>query len=530
MADNLPNRFMQERRGGVCLHLTSLPGKYGIGEIGDAAFKFIDTLNDMNLGVWQFLPAGPTGFGNSPYQSLSTFAGNEMLIDLAGLVRAALLTAPEIQALNVLPVTEVDFEQLVPKKTALIQLAAKRFMKSAAADLKSEFDQFRDCHDRRWLHEYALFRVLKSRHAERQWLLWPEGFRDHDTAALRKFEARSGRALLEVKIVQFLFFHQWRKLQQYASEKGVLLFGDMPIYIALDSADAWARRQLLQVDEDGRPKLVAGVPPDYFSRDGQLWGNPVYDWDFHAAEKYRWWTGRIQHSLQIADLVRIDHFRGFESYFAIKPDADTARDGEWLKGPGDAIFHAFRDALGDISIVAEDLGLITPEVDALRRRQHLPGMKVLQFEVLRNDFDIMSIEEDCVCYTGTHDNDTTAGWYRAKPAGAANRKEISQVRRKIRDACDGRPATIHRDMIRLAFASRARLAIAPLQDFLGLGSEARMNTPGTIGNNWRWRVREDSLDDALTESVARLVDESQRKTLNQAGQLNNNSFPCHNVR
>lgn len=521
---------MQQRRGGVCLHLTSLPGKYGVGEIGDVAFRFVDTLTDMNLGVWQFLPIGPTGFGNSPYQSLSTFAGNEMLIDLSGLVRAGLLTNSEIQVLNNLPVAEVDFERLIPTKTALIHLAAKRFTKSASADLKSEFDQFKDNHDRRWLHEYALFRVLKTRHGERQWLLWPDGFRNHDTAALRKFEAGSRNALQEMKIVQFLFFHQWQKLQKYASEKGLLLFGDMPIYIALDSADAWANRQLLQADKNGRPKLVAGVPPDYFSYDGQLWGNPVYDWDFHAAEEYRWWTERIRHSLQMVDLMRIDHFRGFESYFAIKPDAVTARDGEWFKGPGNAIFDAFRDALGEIPIVAEDLGLITPEVDALRRREHLPGMKVLQFEVLRKDFDIMSIEEDCVCYTGTHDNDTTAGWYRDDPGGAGNSPEISQARKMIRDACDGQPATIHHDMIRLAFASGARLAIAPLQDFLGLGSEARLNTPGTIGNNWRWRVREESLDDALTASVARLVDESRRKTLNHAGQLTNNSFPCHNAR
>lgn len=512
MATKFSNLFTRHRRAGVCLHLTSLPGNYGIGEIGDAAFRFIDTMSDMNLGVWQFLPIGPTGFGNSPYQSLSTFAGNEMLIDVGGLVKTGLLARKELTPLTGLPSAMADFEQLIPKKTALIRLAAKRFSERANADLQSGFDRFQDRHNSNWLHDYALFRVLKSRHGEEEWLRWPARFRSRDVKAIQKLERDEASLLQLVKIEQFLFYDQWQKLQQYAHEKGILLFGDMPIYVALDSADAWASPELLRLDKNGRPELVAGVPPDYFSEDGQLWGNPVYDWDAHAAENYRWWISRLRHSMQIADLVRIDHFRGFESFFAIERNALTARAGEWHKGPGDALFTALRKSLGDISIVAEDLGVITPEVDSLRSRHNIPGMKVLQFEVLRNDFNITGIGENCVCYTGTHDNDTTAGWYRANPGGAVSTQEVSKTRKMIRDACRGRAASIHLDMVRLAFGSAARMAIAPLQDYLGLGSEARLNTPGTAENNWRWRLGFKQIDAALVESVAGMVDESDRKT------------------
>jgi len=287
----------------------------------------------------------------------------------------------------------------------------------------------------------------------------------------------------------------------------------MPIYVAQDSADAWASPDLLLLDENGNPELVAGVPPDYFSADGQLWGNPVYDWDAHAAGEYTWWLSRLRHSLHMSDLVRVDHFRGFESFFAVQRNAKTARNGEWHKGPGNALFDALENSLGKLPIVAEDLGIITPEVDALRHRYRIPGMKVLQFEVLRKDFDISDIEDNCVCYTGTHDNDTTAGWYRGNPGGDADSSKIRQTRKLIRDNCNGRARTIHHDMIRLAFSSEARLAIAPLQDFLGLGSAARLNTPGTGAANWCWRASEKVFDSALHESVATLVDDSNRGSL-----------------
>ncbi len=510
MASKKLHWLTQPRRAGVFLHLTSLPGCYGIGETGEAAFRFVDILTEMNLHVWQFLPIGPTGFGNSPYQSFSTFAGNELLIDMAAVVQAGLLTRREVRSLKELPGNEVDFGRLIPQKTALLRLAAKRFPKLAPPDLKSEFDRFQDQHDHCWLHDYALFRTLKSRYGEREWLQWPGKYRDRDSRALRKLEAQAGKPLEQVKIIQFLFHYQWRQLQQYANSKGILLFGDMPIYVALDSADAWAARRLLQVDENGCPELVAGVPPDYFSTDGQLWGNPVYDWKIHAAEHYQWWVDRIRHSSQMVDLVRIDHFRGFESYFAIKKDARTARDGEWHKGPGDALFDILRNSLGEVSIVAEDLGEITPEVDALRLRHRIPGMKVLQFEVLRDDFDISRFGDDCVIYTGTHDNDTTVGWYRDDSGGKVNTRALLQRQKTIREACNGRAATIHLDMIELAFGSKAKVAIAPAQDYLGLGSEARLNIPGTTGKNWRWRFRFEQIDAAVKENVAQLVDDNDR--------------------
>ena len=505
--------FSERRRAGVCLHITSLPGSGGIGEIGQAAFRFIDALSQMNLACWQFLPTGPTGFGNSPYQSLSTFAGNEMLIDMTGLVRSGLLAADEIKTLAGLPATKVDYSALIPKKSALLELAADRFVERTPGRLKTEFALFQEEHNDTWLHDYALFRVLKSMSGEKEWMRWPARYRSRDEKALRQLEDRARDLILRIKVIQFLFYSQWRQIQQYASDKGVLLFGDMPIYVAQDSADAWASPDLLLLDENGNPELVAGVPPDYFSADGQLWGNPVYDWDAHAAGEYTWWLSRLRHSLHMSDLVRVDHFRGFESFFAVQRNAKTARNGEWHKGPGNALFDALENSFGKLPIVAEDLGIITPEVDALRHRYRIPGMKVLQFEVLRKDFDISDIEDNCVCYTGTHDNDTTAGWYRGNPGGDADSSKIRQTRKLIRDNCNGRAMTIHHDMIRLAFSSEARLAIAPLQDFLGLGSAARLNTPGTGAANWCWRASEKVFDSALHESVASLVDDSNRGSL-----------------
>lgn len=504
---NLQNN-PKERHAGVCLHITSLPGNYGIGEISESAFSFIDFIADTGLRAWQFLPTGPTGFGNSPYQSFSTFAGNEMLIDIGALVRTGMLANRETASLEILPHTRVAFDRLIPRKEKLLKMAASRFIQRATSDLKAEYEQFLQMHDEPWLHDYALFRVLKSKHGEKEWLRWPARYRHRDEATLRKIVRTDREALEQVKVIQFLFDHQWKRLQRHAREKGVLLFGDMPIYVAMDSADAWASPELLQLDAKGRPKLVAGVPPDYFSRNGQLWGNPVYDWPAHAATKYSWWLQRFDHYSQLLDVVRIDHFRGFESFYAIARGAKTARKGQWYEGPGDAFFRALDKSKTDISVVAEDLGVITPAVNALRRRHRIPGMKVLQFEVLRECFDITEIEADCVCYTGTHDNDTTVGWYKSNPGG----KEENSLRRKIiREACGGRASTIHRDMIRLAFDSAAQLAIAPLQDFAGLGTTARLNTPGTAAQNWRWRLRPDRLNSGLADIVARLVDDSGRR-------------------
>jgi len=498
------------RKAGVCMHFTSLPGPYGIGDIGDGAHRFIDKLTRMKIGAWQFLPIGPTAYGDSPYQPLSAFAGNEMLIGIDPLIRQALLTSTEAETLTGLSDQSVDYGHLIPAKGLLLARAASRFNSVAGGGLKTGYDEFLHLHDSRWLDDYAIYRVLKSEHNERPWSEWDSSCRHRQPAAMRKVRDRSSHAIEQVKIIQFLFDRQWQALRRYAGDNGVYLFGDMPIYIALDSADAWAHPEILLVDRDGRPSHVAGVPPDYFSADGQLWGNPLYDWKYHETHGYQWWIGRMQHAARQFDLVRIDHFRGFESFWSVRFGSATARDGEWLPGPRDALFESMRAALGSLPIVAEDLGVITPAVEGLRRRHRLPGMKVLQFEMGDPDFGLEKVEENCVCYTGTHDNDTTVGWFFGGDEDTRSEQEIIENQRSALKMTAGTAATIHTDMIRLAFASQAKLAVVPMQDFLGLGPEFRLNIPGTTLNNWRWRVRDAQLSPAFCESVANLVVESSR--------------------
>jgi len=487
------------------MHITSLPGPYGIGEIGQHARAFIDRLRDMNLTVWQFLPTGPTAYGDSPYQPLSTFAGNEMLIDIGDLIEKGFLTEDAIRELTILPHNVVDYGALIPVKSRLLTLAAAQFRENAGPELESVYGCFLAEHDDKWLHDYALYRILKTRFGERPWPEWPAEYVHREPGAIRQLEESAGREIELIKIVQCMFHYQWQRLREYAREKGVRLFGDMPIYIALDSSDAWANRDILRLDEEGRPSHVAGVPPDYFSEDGQLWGNPLYDWQHHRDTGYRWWIDRLRASAELADLVRIDHFRGFEAYWSVPAEADTARVGAWEPGPGDAIFDAIEEALGDLPIVAEDLGVITPEVDALRERHHIPGMHVLQFDVADETIDVSGFDENSVCYTGTHDNDTTVGWFNGSPDDIRSRDEIVATQQAALRVTGGKPETIHLDMIRTAFATPSHIAIAPMQDYLGLGSEARINVPGTSSNNWRWRVLVTQLTDAVCDNVAAMV-------------------------
>jgi 4-alpha-glucanotransferase len=353
----------------------------------------------MQLGVWQFLPTGPTAYGDSPYQPLSTFAGNELLIDVSELISLGLLSEEETSELTTLPRDSVDYGALIPIKNRLLRLAAGRFEESAGPELKQACDEFAENNDKLWLHDYALFRILKTQHGERPWPEWEPKYVHRDPEALRELELSVDTEVADIKVIQFLFHYQWQRLRQYANERGVRLFGDMPICIALDSADAWANPEILRIDHDGRPDYVAGVPPDYFSEDGQLWGNPLYAWDNHAANDYSWWIERLRASAEQADIVRIDHFRGFESYWSVPAESETARIGSWEPGPGDAIFDAMQKTLGDLPIVAENLGVITPEVEALRARHKIPGMVVLQFDVVDEDFDLYIIPEYSVCYT-----------------------------------------------------------------------------------------------------------------------------------
>jgi 4-alpha-glucanotransferase len=499
------------RQAGVCLHITSLPGPYGIGEIGQSAFDFIDSMKKMQLGVWQFLPTGPTAYGDSPYQPLSTFAGNELLIDVRDLVSKGLLEKQEAQELASLPRDFIDYGALIPIKNRLLRLAASRFEEKASAELKMACDTFVEQNDELWLHDYALFRILKTQHGERPWPEWAPKYVHRKKKVMRELEASADIQIADIKVIQFLFFDQWHRLREYANSQGVRLFGDMPICIALDSSDAWAHPEILRIDRNGHPDAVAGVPPDYFSEDGQLWGNPLYDWDVHAANDYSWWVDRLRASAELADMVRIDHFRGFEAYWSVPADSETAKTGAWEPGPGDAIFDAMQSALGGLPIVAEDLGVITPEVETLRDRHDIPGMIVLQFDVADEDFDLYNVAANCVCYTGTHDNDTTIGWFNGSPDDIRTDFEIKQTQQAALQITGGMPDTIHTDMIKAAFSTDARLAIAPMQDYLGLGSEARINIPGTSSNNWRWRFDETQLSDMVCDQVAALVRDSGRQ-------------------
>lgn len=494
------------------MHISSLPGKSGIGEIGTSAFRFIDWLNQSGLSVWQFLPTGPTGYGNSPYQPLSLFAGNPLFIDLEVLRELDLLASSELETYPRLPADHVEYARLIPLKLDYVNRAARRFRTAASEDLEEAFERFSSLNNDRWLHDFALFSVIRDHHDRAPWTDWHRSFALRDPAALEAFEELARLEVECVKVVQFLFHLQWNELRRYASERGVTLFGDVPIYMALDCAEAWARPDLLELDETGLPTSVAGVPPDYFSAEGQNWGSPLYRWDRHEAEGFSWWLTRLEHAFGLMDLVRLDHFRGFEAYWAIPAGAESASEGEWRPGPREKLFDTVAEVLGPVPIVAEDLGLITEEVRALRRAYHWPGMQVLQFLVDQEDFEIDVLTNDCVCYTGTHDNDTTVGWFRGSE-GKLTGIELDTLQQRILANTSGRPDAIHHDMIELAFMSRAPIAIAPMQDFLGLDSSARMNTPGSKSGNWQWRLREEQLQTEALAYVERLVCDSGRSPL-----------------
>jgi 4-alpha-glucanotransferase len=498
------------RRAGIGLHLTSLPGDHGVGDIAASAMSFVDTLGEMGVGVWQFLPLGPTAYGDSPYQPLSAFAGNPILIGLDPLIQLGLLRTSELAGLKSLPRDFVDYGRLLPLKQALLAKAAERFSERNGDGLRTEYEAFLQRHADRWLDDYALFRALKTAHGERPWPEWHNDYARRKPAALQRARDEHREQVEGTRITQFLFDRQWRALKAHATERNVCLFGDMPIYIALDSADAWAKPEMLLIDSDGKPSHVAGVPPDYFSKDGQLWGNPLYKWSWHEQHGFQWWIERTRHAIQQTHLIRVDHFRGFEAFWSVPYGEETAKCGKWLAGPGDSLFVALEKSLGRLPIVAEDLGVITPEVEALRKKHGIPGMVVLQFAVDDPEFDYGAIKENSVCYTGTHDNDTTAGWFHGNGDDTRTVEELERTRTRTLELTGGAADTIHWDMIRLAFGSRSTIAIAPMQDFLGLGSSARLNRPGTTHNNWRWRMRAEQVCPELTERVAAMVRATSR--------------------
>ncbi len=484
----------QNRSAGILLHPTSLPGPFGIGDLGSAAFLWVDSLARARQTWWQILPLGPTGYGDSPYQCFSAFAGNPYLISPEFLARDGLLKPPDLTAPH-FPAEHVDFGPVIKFKVRLLGRAWDNFKANAAPALKPQFEEF-CAQEARWLDDYALFMALKDAHGGKSWLDWPRDLVIRQSGALDRARRQNGDAIRLHKFRQFLFFKQWRELKRYANSHGIKLIGDVPIFVSSDSADVWANPDLFQLDEHRKPRCVAGVPPDYFSATGQLWGNPLYDWPKLKLSGYAWWVARIRAMLEQVDLVRLDHFRGFESYWEVAAGQPTAQFGHWAKGPGDDFFDVLRRELGGLPMVAEDLGMITDAVGELRDRQGLAGMRILQF-AFDNDAADRFLPHNyettkTMVYTGTHDNDTTRGWYSSLPD---HRKDF--VRRYL--ARDGHD--ISWDLIRLAWSSVADYALAPLQDVLDLGTETRMNLPGRATGNWGWRFRQEQLHDGLLDRL-----------------------------
>jgi 4-alpha-glucanotransferase len=485
------------RRSGILLHVSSLPGACGIGDLGPAAYDFVDFLRRTGQTLWQVLPIGPIGYGNSPYQSPSAFAGNPLFVSLERLVAAGLLSSSELRNEASFSSTNVEYDRVPAWPRRRLADAFRNFSASTDAATRGRFSWFRQA-EATWL-DYALFTALHDSYGAAAWTTWDPDLVRRRPAALAEARRTLATEIDNEMFVQFEFAEQWTALKQYANDCGVRIVGDVPIFVAHDSADVWAHQELFQLDDAGRTTVVAGVPPDYFSAGGQFWGNPLYRWDVMAETGYAWWIERLRHSFRQFDLVRIDHFRGFESYWEVAGEALDARQGRWAPGPGIALFRVAEKALGPLPLIAEDLGLITPAVAALRDQLGAPGMRVLQFAFGEDEFTSIHLPHNfprnCVVYTGTHDNDTTLGWFHAAPGpdrtGSAAEIESERARVMKYLGTDGRE--IHWDFIRAAISSTADTAIVPLQDVLGLGSEGRMNRPGTNEGNWGWRFERNRL-------------------------------------
>ncbi|HJQ36524.1 MAG TPA: 4-alpha-glucanotransferase [Thermoanaerobaculia bacterium] len=469
----------EHRAAGILLHPTSLPGRSGIGELGDELFRFLDWAAGAGMRLWQVLPLNPPGYGNSPYGCVSSFAGNPLLISLP---------SEDVPAFDD---DHVEFERVAALKYQLLRDAWKRFEDDAA------LDAFIDEH-REWLDDYALFMALKKNAGGAPWWDWDRKLVRREPAALKRAREKYADDVRFWQFVQFLFFRQWSAVREAAHARGIRIIGDVPIYVACDSADVWGHRELFAIDERGHPTFVAGVPPDYFSETGQRWGNPLYRWEAMREDGFRWWISRVRTNLRFADILRLDHFRGFVAYWEIPANEPTAVHGQWRPGPGIALFHAMRDALGELPLIAEDLGHITPDVHELRRATGLPGMRILQFGFAQNDSPHLPhrYEPHTVAYTGTHDNDTARGWY-----ATASAEECEAASAYL--GCDS--DSVSQCLIRAAYTSVAKMAIVPAQDILDLGSEARMNRPGAGHGNWAWRLRPGALTREHAENLRRLA-------------------------
>jgi len=480
--------WLDHRASGVLLHPTSLPGDYGIGTLNDHCLEFIDFLSDAGFTYWQVCPLGPTGFGDSPYQSFSSFAGNPYLISLKAISDHGLLDPAILEDLSTLPKSIVDYGALFNAKWPILNAIYNTYIKNSAIELPyGDFDEFCS-QEASWLEPFAFFQALKSHFKGAPWHQWPAKYRDYDKAIKVPTTKKLDDEIEAQKFYQYLFFGQWRRVRGHAASKGVRIIGDIPIFVALDSADVWRNQSNFQIDaKTSDPIAVAGCPPDYFSEDGQYWGNPLYNWQAHENDNYSWWIERLKASFRMHDVVRIDHFRGFDSYWSIPYGSETAREGEWVNGPGIGFFKRVRKEIPDCQLIAEDLGELTPSVQSLREATGLPGMSILQFAFGAEGDNLYlphNVLPNTVLYPGTHDNDTSIGWYRSAD-------EIT--RDHVRRYMDVSGENIGWDFIRAAYKSVAKLAIIPLQDLMSLNSEARFNSPGQAMGNWQWRYQPEQL-------------------------------------
>ncbi|MCM0590930.1 MAG: 4-alpha-glucanotransferase [Gloeotrichia echinulata DVL01] len=488
------------RSSGILLHPTSFPSRFGVGDLGFEAYRFIDFLKDSYQQYWQVLPLGPTGYGNSPYMCYSAMAGNPLLISPEKLVDEGLLSAADFASIPQFALDKVNFDQVIPLKIGFLKKACENFQAKATPNQRQKFAAF--CESKSyWLDNYALFMALKDSHDSASWYTWEPEIAKRTPFALDQAQRQLTTEIFYYKFIQYEFFRQWSELKNYANKNGIDIIGDIPIYVAHDSADVWANPDIFALDEEtGEAALMAGVPPDYFSATGQLWGNPVYNWEQLQKQEFKWWVQRFEAMLDYVDIIRIDHFRGFEAYWAVPQGEKTAMNGEWIEAPGEAFFDAIKEKLGKLPVLAEDLGVITPGVEALRDKYEFPGMKVLQFGFGSdpgNPFLPFNYSRNAVVYTGTHDNDTTIGWFNT--ANDWEKRNLLLYLGGI--SSDG----VHWDLIRLALTSIANLAIIPLQDVLGLGTEARMNFPSIAEGNWEWRYRGEGLTKQLGDRLKDLT-------------------------
>jgi 4-alpha-glucanotransferase len=492
------------RSSGLLLHVTSLPSPYGIGDLGSSAFAWIDHLHDAGQGWWQALPLGPTGYGNSPYQSLSSFAGNGLLISPRSLISDGLLQESDCE--SHFPSDVVDYESVIRLKQRLLETAWTKFKAGERKDLRPAYDEFCATQES-WLEDYALFRALKSKFKGAYYLEWPDELARRNPNALLKARRDLANQIDQFRLEQFLLLRQGDELKEYAHAKGVLLIGDVPFFVSPDSSDVWANPEFFLLDEQRRPRIVAGVPPDYFSPQGQLWGNPVYNWDALRSTGYRWWIDRVRALLAHVDVIRLDHFRAFAAAWHVPAGAATAQSGQWVPGPGAGLFQTVQRELGRLPFIAEDLGVITPDVEALRDEFQIPGTRVLQFAFdghADNPYLPHNFATNTVAYTGTHDNPPTREWYEQLPD---SQKETfwTYLKRRLANSVEAAPA-----LIELAWSSVAALAVTPLQDLLDLGVGTRMNIPGRPSGNWRWRFTEEMLSTTAFPWLRDLTERSNR--------------------